>query len=81
MLQEVQFEEKDFFWKILMIFAILSPKNHHFGNIYQKNGKKFTKLVILDAKKSSKFEENSKININFVVPKNDHPVALRAQHY
>ena len=32
--------------------------------------------MVLVAKKSLKFEENSKINIYSLVPQNDHPVAL-----
>ena len=58
------------------IFGKFKPKNHHFDHVYMKSSQKFTKLVVLVAKKLSKFEENSKIKMYSLVPQIDHPVAL-----
>ena len=52
-LQDGQFaalKEREYFWRFQWFLAILSLKKHHFEHFYQKNGQKFTKLVILVAK-------------------------------
>ena len=54
----------------MKILIILSSKTTNFAIFIRKISQKFTKLVILVAKKSSKLEENS------LVPQNYHPLAL-----
>ena len=57
-----------------MILINFKPKNHNVGHFFKiaKNSQNLWFWL----KKSSKFEENSMINIYSLVPQIDHPVAL-----
>ena len=58
-----------------MILTNFKPK-YYFGHFYFQKQPKIYKSDDFGCKISSKFEENSKINIYSLVPKIDHPVAL-----
>ena len=55
---------------------ILSLKKSAFWPFLLEKWSKIHKIDDFGCKKSSKFEENSKINIYSLVPQIDHPVAL-----
>ena len=59
-----------------MILSNFKPKNHHFGHFIRKIVKKSQNWWFCGCKKSSQFEENSKINIYSLALQIDHPVAL-----
>ena len=56
-----------------MILSYFKPKNHQYSHFQYEIGQKFTKLMVLIAKK---FAEYSKNNIHYFVLQIDHPAAL-----
>ena len=59
-----------------MILSYFKPKKSQFWPFFIENWSKILKIRDFCCKKSSKFEEISKINIYFLVPQVDHLVAL-----
>jgi len=66
--------------EIFMILSNFKPKRSLFWPSLLEKLSKILKIGDFGCKKSSKFEENSKINNYSLVPQIDHPVALCSKH-